>query len=186
MRRKDREMSKEFGMEVIDKSKYGILSMVDDDVPYGLPLSIVREENALYFHSAKEGRKVEVFRKNPKVSVVFIGEIKIPENFTKEELNEMEMDSSKAEEFISSVFTTEFESTIVTGQVKLIEDENEKTKAMKLTCEKYTPTKMKYFDMAIKSGLNFVNVYRIDIEEITAKRKKYDIDGNEMKWRRME
>lgn len=31
MRRKDREMSKEFGIEVIDKSKYGVVSMIDKD-----------------------------------------------------------------------------------------------------------------------------------------------------------
>lgn len=56
MRRKDREMSSEFGLKVIDKSRYGILSTVDEELPYGIPLSIVRDDNTLYFHSAKQGK----------------------------------------------------------------------------------------------------------------------------------
>ncbi|NLJ97750.1 MAG: pyridoxamine 5'-phosphate oxidase family protein [Tissierellia bacterium] len=187
MRRKDREMSREFGVEVIDKSIYGIISMIDEDNElYGIPLSIVRNENTLYFHSAKEGRKVKIFGENPKVSVAFVGETKIPENYTKDELDEIVKDESKTVLLISSVFTTEYESAVVKGKVKLVEDEEEKIKAMKLICEKYIPTKMDYFPMAIKSGLKRANIYRIEIEEITAKRKKYDIHGKEMKWGRID
>ncbi|WP_042679218.1 pyridoxamine 5'-phosphate oxidase family protein [Anaerosalibacter massiliensis] len=187
MRRKDREMTREFGMEVIDKSRYGIISMIgEDNEPYGIPLSIVRDGNNLYFHSAMGGRKVKIFEKEPKVSVAFVGETKIPENYTKEELDEIIKDESKAVLLISKVFTTEYESAVVIGKVKLVEDEEEKIKAMKLICEKYTPTKMDYFDMAIKAGLKRTNVYRIEIEEIKAKRKRYDINGEEMKWGRME
>ena len=187
MRRKDREMNREFGMKIIDKSRYGVISMVDEDnEPYGIPLSIVRDGDNLYFHSAMEGRKVKIFEKNPNASVVFVGEIKVPENYTKEELDEIVKDESKAVLLISSVFTTEYESAVVKGKVKLVEDKEEKIKAMKLICEKYTPTKMDYFDMAIKAGLKRTNVYSIKIEEFTGKRKKYDTDGEEMKWGRME
>lgn len=187
MRRKDREMSIEFGIEVIDKSKYGVVSMIDEDnEPYGIPLSIARDEKTLYFHSAMDGRKVKIFEKNPNVNVTFVGEVKVPENYTKDELDEIIKDESKAVLLISSVFTTEYESAVVKGKVKLVEDEEEKIKAMKLICEKYTPLKMDYFNMAIKAGLKRTNVYRIEIEEIKAKRKKYDIHGEEMKWGRME
>lgn len=187
MRRKDREMNREFGLEVIDKARYGVISMIDEDnEPYGIPLSIVRDENILYFHSAMDGRKVKVFEKNLNVSVAFIGETKIPENYTKEELDEIVKDESKAVLLISSVFTTEYESAVVKGKVRLVEDEEERIKAMKLICEKYTLTKMDYFDMAIKAGLKRTNVYGIEIEEITAKRKKYDTHGEEMKWGRIE
>ena len=186
MRRKDRMMSQEFAMEVIDKSRYGLISMIDQyNNPYGIPISIVRDGNLLYFHSAMGGKKVNIFVENPKVSVAFVGETKIPENLTKEELDQIVKDRSKAVLLISSVFTTEFESTIVAGQVELVEDENEKLKAMKLICEKYTPAKMEYFNMAIKAGLSRANVYKIKIEEISSKRKKYDTAGKEMKWERM-
>lgn len=186
MRRKDREMNREFGLEVIDNSIYGVVSMVDDNKPYGIPISIVRHGNTLYFHSAMDGRKVKTLDKNPNVSVAFIGDTKIPEIYTKEELDEVIKDESKMGLIISDVFTTEFESTVVEGKVKLVEDEDEKIKAMRLICEKYTPTKMDYFNMAISSGLKRTNVYRIEIEAIKAKRKKYDVNGEEMKWGRIE
>ena len=186
MRRKDREMSKEYGLKIIDKSNYGVISIVDEKCePYGIPLSIVREDNTLYFHSAKDGKKVEIFEKNPMVNITFIGEVNIPNNFTEEELDDIVKDESKAVLLISSVFTTEYESTVIQGKVSLVKDEKIKIKAMKLICEKYTPDKMKYFNMAIKAGLNRTNVYRVGIEEITSKRKKYDSQGKEMKWERM-
>lgn len=187
MRRKDREMSKEFGIEVIDKSSHGVVSMIDENnEPYSIPLSIVRYGNNLYFHSALDGKKVKIFDNNPIVSVSFVGQIKIPENFSKEELDKLAQDKSKAGTFISKVFTTEYESAIVKGKIKLVEDEEEKLKSIKLICEKYTPTKMNYFNLAIESGLHILNMYKIEIEEITAKRKKYDMHGEEMKWGRME
>ncbi|WFA09025.1 pyridoxamine 5'-phosphate oxidase family protein [Tissierella sp. Yu-01] len=187
MRRSDREMSREFGIQVVDKSRYGIISMIDkNNEPYGIPLSIVRDESTLYFHSATDGRKVKIFKESPNVSVVFVGEVNVPQIHTKEELDEILKDESKTGVLVSSVFTTEFESAVVKGKVKLVEDEQEKIKALKLICEKYTPTYMNYFDIAIKSGAIRTNVYRIDIETINAKRKKYDSKGEEMKWRRME
>jgi len=183
MRRKDREMGREFGLEVIDKSKFGIISMLDQDKePYGLPLSIVRDEENLYFHSAMDGRKVIIFEKNPHVSIAFVGQVVVPENYTKEELDEIAKDESGAGLLLSHVFTTEFQSAIVKGKVVLIEDREEKIRAMKLICEKYTPSKMDYFDLAIHAGLNSTHVYKIGIEEITAKRKRYNSKGEEMKW----
>lgn len=188
MRRKDREMNREFGMDLIDRAKYGVLCTIDDEenLPYGVPLSIVRDGDTLYFHSAMDGKKVRIFKNKPYVSVVFVGETKIPENYTKEELDEMAKDRSKGGTFASKVFTTEFESAMVIGQINLVENREEKIRAMKLICEKYTPTKMDYFSVAIDSGLPRTNVYSIKIEEITAKRKKYDEKGQEMKWERME
>lgn len=187
MRRKDREMSREFGIEVIDKSSYGVVSVIDENnEPYGMPLSIVRDGNNLYFHSALDGKKVKIFEKTTVASVSFVGQVKIPENFSKEELDELSKDKSNVGTFISKVFTTEYESAIVKGKLKLVEDEEEKLRAIKLICEKYTTTKMDYFSLAIESGLNFFNIYKIEIQKITAKRKKYDTHGEEMKWGRME
>lgn len=187
MRRKDREMNREFGIKIIDKSRYGVVSMVDEKgSPYGLPLSIVRDNETLYFHSAMNGEKVEILKTNPYVSVTFVGDINIPENFTKEQLDELITDEKKAVTLISSVFTTEFESAIVSGKVELVKNEEERIKAMRLVCQKYTPTKMDYFDAAVKAGLGRANVYKIEIAELTAKRKKYDSSGEEMKWGRME
>ncbi len=167
-------MDKEFALEVIDNSAYGVVSMVGESgIPYGIPLSIVRDDNNLYFHSAMSGKKVNILQDNSKVSVTFVGEVKVPDIYNKEELDKIIQNKEKAGKIISSkVFTTEFESAIIFGQVKLLEEKEEKIKGLRLICEKYTPSKMEYFPIAIESGLNITNIYKIEIEEITAKRKK--------------
>ncbi|MCR6546515.1 pyridoxamine 5'-phosphate oxidase family protein [Dehalobacterium formicoaceticum] len=186
MRRKDREMGREFGLSIIDKARFGVVSMIDEsEQAYGLPLSIVREGDYLYLHSAKEGKKVDIFNSSPVVNVTFVGDVAVPDNFSEEELDEMVKDENKTAFLISSVFTTQYESAIVKGRVQPVDDEEERVKALRLICEKYTPDKMKYFPYAIKAGMDRVNVYRIDIRELTAKRKKYDSEGKEMKWGRM-
>ena len=186
MRRKDREMDRDFGLSVIDDAAYGTLAMVDSETgPYCLPLSIVRDGNTLYFHSAKEGQKVEILKNNPQVCISFVGRVQVPDNYTDEELDEIVKDERKIVHLISKVFTTEFESAIVKGRVEVVLEKEEQVHAMRLICEKYTPTKMKYFDRAIEAGLGRAQVYKIEIDQITAKRKKYDQDGEEMKWGRM-
>jgi len=174
LRRKDREMDKVFAFKVIDNADFGIVSMVaESGIPYGIPLSIVREDNNLYFHSAMSGKKVNILRDNSEVSVTFVGKVKVPDVYIKEELDEIIKDKKNAGNIISSkVFTTEFESTIVFGKVKILEEKEEKIKGLRLICEKYTPSKMEYFPIAIESGLNITNVYKIEIREITGKRKK--------------
>ena len=187
MRRADREMDRDFAYAVIDKADYGVVSMVDTDGnPHGLPLSIVRDGDRLYFHSAKVGEKVDLLANNPKVSISFVGNVRVPELFSKEELEEMARDKSKATTFISSVFTTEYESALVRGQVELVESEEERVHAMLLVCGKYTPSKLDYYNIGIEAGLSRTNIYKLEIESITAKRKKYDTSGNEMKWGRKE
>lgn len=187
MRRKDREMGQDFALRVIDDSAYGVLSVVDSNgYPYAMPLSIVRKGNSLYFHSAKAGKKVEAFTTTDKVCIVFVGEIKIPELYSEEELKSFLDDETKGVTLSSRVFTTEYESAMVFGRIHLVEDEEEETEALRMICEKYTPSKMDYFHLAVRSGLSKTNIYRIEMDEITAKRKKYDSSGEEMKWGRVE
>jgi len=60
MRRKDREMDQDFACDVIDRSQFGVLACVTPDgKPYAVPLSIARNGNRLFFHSATAGSKVD-------------------------------------------------------------------------------------------------------------------------------
>lgn len=72
MRRKDREVTKiEEIKEILDICKTCHVAMVDHGEPYVIPLSygyeIIEGELILYFHSAKEGRKLEILKENPRV-----------------------------------------------------------------------------------------------------------------------
>ncbi|MFB0918639.1 MAG: pyridoxamine 5'-phosphate oxidase family protein [Clostridiaceae bacterium] len=182
MRRKDREMNREFGFDLIDRADYGVLSVVDGDAPLSVPLSMVRYGNYLYFHSAREGRKTDVFYDGINVTVVFVADVKVPELFGDDELSKIAIDESKFSVLVSSVFTTEFASVIVTGTLEEVLDEDEMLHALELVCKKYTPTKMEYFNSAVLSGAKHTRVYKVMIEELTSKRKKYAKDGHELKF----
>ena len=187
MRRKDREMSYAFALELIDRLPYATLSTIDKEGnPYGIPLSIIRHEKALYFHSAKAGKKVEAFETTKNVCLTFVGEVNIPELFSSEELEEFSKDKSKGATLISKVFTTEFESAIVQGEISLVEDKAEAIEAMRRLCKKYTPNKMGLFDLAIETGLKRTHLFKITMNQVTAKRKKFDSSGEELKWQRKE
>lgn len=164
MRRKDREMSKDFALEVADKCEYAVLSMTDTrNAPYCVPISIVRVRQTVYFHCAKEGEKIDCLRANPQVCLACVG------------------DTHR----MSDKFTTEFESAILRGTASEVTDAQEKITALKYLCERHTPTNMANFDSEVASSLDRTAVWKIEIESITGKRKKYDENGKEMKFGRM-
>lgn len=165
MRRIDREMDSLFALQILDKCSYAVLSMItSENAPYCIPLSIVRIGNKIYFHSAKEGRKISTLRQHSQVCLSCVGDIHCMEN----------------------KFTLEYESAVINGIAQEVFNEEEKILALRKICEKYTPLNMKEFDNAIERSLSRTAVWEIEIESITGKRKKYDKNGNEMKFKRME
>ncbi|WP_298652839.1 pyridoxamine 5'-phosphate oxidase family protein [uncultured Proteiniphilum sp.] len=187
MRRKDREMDRDWGLQVIDRAPFAVLSVTDTHGdPYAIPLSVAREGEYLYFHSARSGTKVDLLQSQPLVCMTFVTDVNVPELFSEEELEEMRTNGDKAPDIGSKVFTTEYASAIVYGKVESVTTEEGKRRALEVICRKYAPDKMALFDMAAASGMKLTNIYRIAIEQITAKRKKYDAEGREMKGGREE
>ncbi|HHT64036.1 MAG: pyridoxamine 5'-phosphate oxidase family protein [Bacillota bacterium] len=84
LRRKDRKMGEEEAREILAKGEYGVLSMVSPSgYGYGIPLSYVYLNNAIYFHCALHGYKRDILKTNNKVSFCVIGEaVTIPEKFS--------------------------------------------------------------------------------------------------------
>ena len=75
MRRKDLALSQEATLALIDAKDYAVLSLTDPDGrAYGVPLDYVRKEDSLYFHGAREGRKVEAMKINPWACAVILGD----------------------------------------------------------------------------------------------------------------
>ncbi len=140
MRRKDREMSKEFGFQLVDKATFGVLSITDlAGNPLALPLSFGRRENTLYFHSAKSGQKTENIRDGAPVTVVFVGEHQVPSVLTQEEAQEIMKDPQLIRKLTRKIFTTEFESAIVRGIIHSVNDPAEKMDALKSDLRKIYP-----------------------------------------------
>lgn len=154
MRRKDRQRDEAFCLDLIDKATNGVMAIATgEDTPYCLPLSFVRAEKSLYFHCAKEGRKIDLLRANPKVCVTFIG---------------YDSPTYQAED---NNFTTLFASAIVTGSAHEVTEDDEKIEALRALCKKLLSQAMTgdNFDRAIQTSLPVTAVWRIDLEEISGK-----------------
>lgn len=79
MRRKDREVAGTAEIrKILDGCRTACVSMIDGDRPYVVPLSYGYDLDGgrlvLYFHCAKQGRKVDVLKKNPKVCFTVFSE----------------------------------------------------------------------------------------------------------------
>mgnify|MGYP003303104758 CR=1 FL=1 len=69
--RTKQELSMDKVIEILEKEKRGVLSVLGDDgYPYGLPINYWynKENGYLYFHSGKKGHKIDAITTNNKVS----------------------------------------------------------------------------------------------------------------------
>ena len=74
MRRSEKQIKNIQDIEsILHSASLCHLSMVDNGKPYVVPLNFGYESGALYFHSAPEGRKIDIIRKNPEVCINIIG-----------------------------------------------------------------------------------------------------------------
>ena len=68
MRRNDKEITDSAVMEsIIRKATVCRLAMAKDNQPYVVPMCFGYEDNALYFHSATEGKKLDILKENNRV-----------------------------------------------------------------------------------------------------------------------
>lgn len=149
MRRKDRERDRAFGLAVIDECEYGTVA-IQGEQPYCLPLSLVRVGDDLYFHCALEGKKLDLLRQNSAVWVSFVGE-----------------NTAAADDF-----TTYFRSAMVKGTACEVTEQGEKVAALRALCEKLTPGHMPAFDTEVARSFAVTGIWKIHMEEITAKEKR--------------
>ena len=139
MRRKDREMDRNFALYVADKCEWATLALVDGDKPYCVPVTIVRIGGCVYFHSAKAGRKIDLLRKNPSVCLSCVGDTyRTPDKFT-----------------------TEYESAVIAGTATEVTDDAEKIEALRAFRERYPETNLDMFERVVKTCLRASGVENI-------------------------
>ncbi|MGI6156963.1 MAG: pyridoxamine 5'-phosphate oxidase family protein [Saccharofermentanales bacterium] len=180
MRRKDRERDRAFALQVMDDAAFGVLGLFDraTDEPYTLPLSIVRDGDALYFHSAQAGRKVDLIEDGMTVSVTFVSHHHVPACLSHDEVRDM-LDAGSERKVLSKVFTTEFASAHVVGTLHPVTDVAEKKHALQLVCDKYTPDVADLAKTVIEQSHTYTAVYRIDMRSIAGKAKTVTADDIE-------
>lgn len=118
MRRKKQEIGREGCVAVLKNAKRGVLSILGDDgYPYGIPLNHFYDEktNAIYFHCAKEGHKIDAIKRCDKASFCVLSNGK----------------QNDGEWFLR------FESVVCFGKIRLVEGEEEKRTICDGLCEKF-------------------------------------------------
>lgn len=146
MRRSRQELSEKESIEILKNGKVAVLAVAgDNDYPYAVPLNYVYDSGYIYLHSASEGHKIDSLKRNPKCSMCIIDK----------------------DDIIPEEFTSFFRSVIVFGEAELLTSEDDKIKALRLLCDKYS-SKIDSSSEIIKC-LKAVLIIRIRIEKITGK-----------------
>lgn len=156
MRRKDREVTdvKEI-KDIIEKCSTCRLALSLDNIPYIVPMCFGHEYSQnklkLYFHCAKEGKKLDIINKNPNACF------------------EMDCAQKLIEGENACQYSMEFESVIGNGQIVICDNVEEKRKAMVLLMKNYAPERE--FEFSDKE-LQMVTVFKLNVDEFSAKRLK--------------
>lgn len=78
MRRKEKEVGDRREIDGIIRGAMVCRVAMNDGVdPYIVPLCFGYDGGALFFHCAREGRKLDVLRRNPRVCFEFEGDVKV-------------------------------------------------------------------------------------------------------------
>ncbi len=151
MRRKDRAISEEESLELVQKAAYGILATSNEDLPYAPPVSFIYHNGAIYFHCAQVGRKLDNIKANPAVCFTVVGD---------------------AQAVYTSDFTTYFESVMLFGNAVYVLDEEERRQALLLLCEKYLPQHMDKAEQSISHSAAHTAIIKIPVDHISGKANK--------------
>ncbi len=148
MRRKDREIKDKTEIErIIKKALVCRVALSDGNSPYVFPVCFGFKDGCLYFHSAQEGKKIEILKKNNKVCF------------------EMDIDTELVEGEKGCEWGIRYSSIIGFGTASFVEDAEEMKKALSILLEHYSDEKYEFSE----HSLNQVAVIKIHIESLTGK-----------------
>ena len=150
MRRAEKILDQATIHQILINEDYGVLGTVGDDgYPYTVPLNYVYDSNAIYFHCALEGHKLENIQFNSKVSFTVV----------------------EKHEVLPAKFSTNYRSVILFGHANLVEG-HEKRAALEKLIEKYSPDYLAEGPAYIDRFYSKTGVVKIEIDRMTGKGNK--------------
>jgi uncharacterized protein len=129
-------------------------SIGKDGYPRIKPLNFVYLDSKIYFHSAKEGEKIDDISRDSRV----VFEVDEPMGYVKSDINPC-----------SAKYL--YRSILIKGRAAIVHDENERLIALRSLMRKYQP-EGGYGEFLLEK-LTITAVIRIDIEEISGKEDIY-------------
>ena len=144
----ERMISEAEARSILKNGQQGVLCTVSaDGMPYGVPLNYCynETENAVYFHCAVSGKKMDNMLADNRVSFVVTGRSHI----------------------VAEKLTTHYESVIISGCASLVTADEEKLRVLHALCQHLTPS---VSDSMICKRLDNVAIVYIRISSISGKR----------------
>ncbi len=152
MRRHEKQILDNSEMEeIISRSTVCRLAMTDGDWPYLVPLCFGYRDGSLFFHSAPQGRKVDILKRNPNVCFAF----------------DIDQEVSAVERACG--WSMRYRSVVGFGRARIVEERDDKRKALEIIMENYSAGEHSFDDSEISNVL----IIRVDIEEMTGKKSGY-------------
>ncbi len=135
---------------LISKAKVCRLGLSDGNQPYVVPLSFGYGENALYFHTGKKGKKMEILQKNNRVCFEMEGDLEMvpAENPCK--------------------WNMRYKSVIGFGRAFILQDRTEKKHALDVIVAHYGGSPAAYDE----KRLDGLAVIKVEIDSMKGKASK--------------
>lgn len=158
MRRKDKEIkNQQIINEILTKSQICRVALDDSEFPYIVPFNYGYRDNIFYFHSAKEGKKIALIKKNNKVCF------------------EIEYYSEILKFGQSCKWGTKYRSIIGYGTIEIISDFEEKKKGLDIIMEHNGKMDNAYNEQSV----NEIVVLKLTILSLSAKQSGDWSDDNQ-------
>jgi nitroimidazol reductase NimA-like FMN-containing flavoprotein (pyridoxamine 5'-phosphate oxidase superfamily) len=149
LRRKEKEVTARHEIEsIIRQSSVCRLGLVDDGWPYIVPVCFGYQDNVLYFHSAKEGRKIEILKRSNRVCFEFDIQAEVKPGKT------------------ACAWGMQYQSVIGFGTAALIENPDQKREALGIIMSQYADGAFEFSEKAFDQAL----VIKVDISRMSGKR----------------
>ena len=156
MRKKDREVTKkEEIIQIIEKCDICRIAFLDNNIPYIIPMNFGYEYDKdkliLYFHCAREGKKLDIIKKNDIVCF------------------EMDCSHNLIPSSVACNFTMEYESIIGNGVIEIVYFDKEKIAALKNILRKYSKkTNFEFNEEKVK----LTTILKLSVTDYSGKRFK--------------
>ena len=151
MRRSEKALDEVGEIEAILEASLVLrLAMCDASRPYIVPLNFAYRANRLYIHSAREGRKIDILRANPRVCFQVDADVGLiaPDDATK-----------------ACGFTMRYRSVVGTGTAAIHEDASTITTGLDLIMARVSDRAFEYPEAALKKAAMIV----VDVHEMSGK-----------------
>lgn len=148
MRRKDRERDADFAWRVLGTAPYATLSTVNKaGEPCSVPVSPARLGDAIVFHCAVAGEKLDNLTANPAVCLSAVSRADI----------------------LAEQYTMAYDSAVFHGRAQIVTDPRQRRAAMRAITERYAPEHMAKFDEVFEKEAPRTVIVRIEPTSVTGK-----------------